>query len=146
MRAREREHLRLRRGELARLAGCHPETIRFWEQEGLLPAPPRTASGHRVYGAEHLRRLRFLVRARALGFTLDEIRGLLALVDAKDWSCAAVRERTRAHLADVERRLADLARMRDTLADLVARCRGDETPDCAVIETLFEGGDERERS
>jgi len=146
LRARERENSPIRRGELARRAGCHPESIRFWEREGLLPAPPRTASGHRLYGPEHLRRLRFLVRARALGFTLDEIRGLLALVDGRDWSCAAVRERTRAHLADVERRLADLARMRDTLADLVARCRGGETPDCAVIETLFEGTDAHERS
>ena len=138
MRPRRREEAPIRRGELARLAGCHPETVRFWEREGLLPAPPRTASGHRLYGPEHLRRLRFLVRARALGFTLDEIRGLLALVDGREWSCAEVRDRTRAHLEDVERKLADLLRVRDTLADLVARCRGDRRPDCAVIESLFD--------
>lgn len=137
----------MRRGRLARLAGCHPETIRFWEREGLLPAPPRTPAGHRIYGPQHLRRLQFLVRVRAMGFTLDEIRGLLALVDGRQWSCAEVRERTARHLGEVERRLADLIRMRDMLAQLVARCRGGRTPDCAVIETLFEGdGAELERS
>lgn len=125
----------LRRGALARATGCNIETIRYYEGVGLLPAPPRTAAGHRVYGAEHLRRLRFVMRARALGFTLDEIRGLIALAEGGG-TCDEVRAQAEAHLADVRARIADLARVEAVLADTAARCAGGEAPDCPVLAAL----------
>ena len=78
----------MRRGELAQQSGCNIETVRFYEKRGLLPAPPRTAGGHRDYDREHLKRLTFIRRSRELGFTLDNVRSLLTLVDGSDWTCA----------------------------------------------------------
>lgn len=129
-----------RRGELARLAGCHPETVRFWEREGLLPPVARTGSGHRRYGPEHLHRLRFLVRGRRLGFSLDELRELLKLAE-RGGSCEEVRLVAGRHLAEVERRIAELARVRARLSALVERCRGGRDPDCAVLAGLFAEGE-----
>ncbi len=128
----------MRRGELARAAGCHIETIRYYEQQGLLAAAGRTASGHRFYGPEELRRLRFILRCRELGFALREIRGLLALVDSGNWSCEEIRRQTERQLAGVRRRLADLQRMEARLASLVAACDATHAPDCAILEMLFE--------
>ncbi len=130
----------MRRGEVARRAECHPETVRFYERHGLLPPPPRDGSGHRIYGPAHLRRLRFIVRCRALGFALEEIRGLLELVDRGDCTCAEIRRRTSIQFDAVQRKIRDLERMRDALGDLIGRCSGEETPDCAVLEALFEPG------
>ncbi len=128
----------MRRGEIARQAECHPETVRFYERHGLLPAPPRSEAGHRVYAPAHLRRLRFIVRCRALGFALEEIRNLLDLVDRGDCTCAEIRERTMLQLDAVRRKIRDLERMQQTLDELIGRCSGDETPDCAVLEALFD--------
>ncbi|HFD16371.1 MAG TPA: heavy metal-responsive transcriptional regulator [Rhodospirillales bacterium] len=128
----------MRRSEIAARADCHPETVRFYERQGLLPPPPRNGAGHRIYGPAHLRRLRFVVRCRALGFSLEEIRALLDLVDRGGWTCAEVRERTARHLRTVRRKIEDLARMQATLEELIGRCSGAETPDCAVLEALFE--------
>ncbi len=128
----------MRRGEIAERIGCHPETVRFYERHGLLPSPPRDAAGHRVYDPDHLRRLRFVVRCRALGFSLEDVRSFLELVERGDWTCAGIRERTARQRQAVADKIRDLERMRDTLDDLLARCSGEETPDCAVLETLFE--------
>jgi len=126
----------MRRGELAERSGCHIETVRFYEKQGLLPAPPRTAGGHRAYGPQHLARLTFIRRSRELGFTLDQVRGLLALVDGGTCTCAEVRTITVGHLADIRRKIADLRRLEAVLDDLAARCTGDEVPECPVIEAL----------
>ena len=128
----------MRRGELAERSGCKIETVRFYEKRGLLQAPPRTTGGDRDYAPEHLRRLTFIRRARELGFRLDEIRGLIALVDGGEWTCDDVRVRTEVHLADVRRKLTDLLELEQTLAHLVRRCAGGSTPDCAVIGSLFQ--------
>lgn len=130
-----------RRGELARLAGCHPEAVRFWEREELLPPVPRTPSGHRRYGPEHLQRLRFLVRGRRLGFSLDELRELLALA-GRGGGCEEVRQVAERHLAEVDRRLAELAALRRRFAELAACCRRGEEPDCALLGELFADGGE----
>lgn len=128
----------MRRGELARRSGCNAETVRFYERQGLLPLPPRTGSGHRIYGAEHLRRLTFIRRSRELGFTLDQVRGLLALVDGGGLTCAQVRALTLDHALEVRRKIADLERMASVLEDVAARCVGDEAPECPVIDALFQ--------
>ncbi len=128
----------MRRGELAELSGCHIETVRFYEQQGLLPAPPRTAGGHRDYAPEHLKRLRFIRRSRELGFTLGEVRGLLGLVDRADWTCAQVRAMTLDHLADVRSKIADLEKLAQTLEDMAAQCDGGAVPACPIVDALLE--------
>jgi MerR family transcriptional regulator, mercuric resistance operon regulatory protein len=129
----------MRRGELAQQSGCNIETVRFYERLGLLPAPPRSAGGHRDYAPEHLRRLTFIRRSRELGFTLHEVRSLLTLVDGSDWTCAEVRAITIEHLADVRRKIADLERLAQILEDMAAQCEGNAVPVCPVIEALTQG-------
>ncbi len=126
----------LTRAQLAALTGCNLETIRYYETRGMLPAPPRTAAGYRIYAGAHVSRLRFILRARALGFSLEEISGLLGLMEAGAASCAEVKARTEAHLAEVRRKIADLKRMERVLAEAAARCSGNEAPDCPVLEAL----------
>ena len=125
------------RGELARRSGCNLETVRYYEKIGLLPEPPRTAGGYRTYDATHERRLRFVLRARELGFALDEIRALLRLVDERDRPCAEARVVARAHLEDVRAKIADLRRMERVLKDVVVQCADGSRADCPLIETLF---------
>jgi MerR family mercuric resistance operon transcriptional regulator len=133
----------MRRGELAELSGCNIETVRFYEKQRLMPAPPRTAGGHRDYAAEHLGRLIFIRRSRELGFTLDEVRNLLALVDASDWTCAEVRAMTVEHLADVRRKIADLEKLARILEDMAAQCAGGAVPECPIIDALYQTSDRR---
>jgi MerR family mercuric resistance operon transcriptional regulator len=126
----------MRRGELAQRSGCNIETVRFYEKRGFLPPPPRTAGGHRDYAPEHLRRLTFIRRSRGLGFTLDEVRGLLILVDGSDWTCAEVRAMTLEHLADVQSKIADLERIARILEDIAAKCEGGAVPECPIVDAL----------
>lgn len=127
----------LQRAELAQRTGCNLETVRYYEKVGLLPEPPRTASGYRSYDTNHERRLRFVLRARELGFSLDEIRELLRLVDGRDQPCAEARAVAAAHLDDVRAKIADLRRMERVLKEMVAQCAEGTRPDCPLIETLF---------
>ena len=129
----------MRRGELAQRSGCNIETVRFYERLGLLPAPPRTAGGHRDYAPEHLRRLTFIRRSRALGFTLDEVRSLLVLVGG-DWTCAEVRAMTIEHLADVRRKIADPEKLERVLEDMTAQCEGGTLPECPIVDALTSMG------
>lgn len=126
----------MQRGELARRAGCNIETVRYYEKIGLLPDPPRTGGGYRDYGREHERRLRFVLRARELGFGIEDIRGLLELVDRHAYTCAEVREITLEHLDAVRLKIVDLKRLERTLAKTVAACNGRNVPDCPVIDVL----------
>ncbi|PJK29205.1 MerR family transcriptional regulator [Minwuia thermotolerans] len=128
----------LHRAALARRTGCNLETIRYYEKIGMMPEPPRTEAGYRVYDNGHVERLRFILRARELGFSLDDIRGLLALVDGGTQTCAEVKERTERHLADVRAKIADLKRIEQVLADTSARCSGDRIPECPVLDALTE--------
>lgn len=127
-------------GALSKRTGVNIETIRFYERIGILPKPPRSAGGHRIYSQEQLMRLGFVRRGRELGFSLDEVRGLLHLVDGGRYTCAEVKAITLDHLADVRRKIADLRRLARTLADVAGKCRGGRVPDCPVIEALFEPG------
>lgn len=128
----------MRIGELARSTGVNIETIRYYEREGILPAPARAENNYRVYADPHRRRLGFVKRARGLGFTLEDVRALLSMIDGGDYTCVAVKSLGEAHLSDVREKIADLRRMEAGLAALVARCCGNRTPDCSMLEALFE--------
>ncbi len=125
-------------GDAARRSGVKIETIRFYERIGLVAPPPRTAGGHRVFGGAEVKRLNFVRRARELGFTLDQVRDLLALADGREGTCAEVERLGRAQLDATRGRIADLKRMEGVLADMVARCAGGTVPDCPILEALFE--------
>lgn len=127
----------LQRAELARRTGCNLETVRYYEKVGLLPEPPRTPGGYRSYNTTHERRIRFILRARELGFSLHEIRELLHLVDERDQPCGDVRAVAAAHLDDIRTKIADLKRMERVLRGVVARCADGTQPECPLIETLF---------
>ena len=94
---------------------------------------------NRAYGEDHLKRLNFVRRSRKLGFSLNEVRQMLRLVDGGDVTCEQVRLITLEHLHDVQDKIADLKRMEKTLKDTAARCAGGEAPDCPIIDSLFEG-------
>ena len=112
-------------GELSRRTKVKIETIRYYERIEMLPAPPRTTNRRRVYGPAETQTLAFIRRARELGFTLDEIRALLALSgEGGRGSCAEVRELAAAHLAEIRAKIADLEAMERVLADAVERCDG----------------------
>lgn len=123
-------------GELSRRTGVNIETIRYYERIGMLPPPPRSSGGRRVYGPEHVARLRFVRRARELGFTLDEVRRLLELAEGGSRSCEEVQAVALDHLERVRAKIADLRRMEATLDAFAARCSENETPDCPIIEAL----------
>ncbi|MGP1394308.1 MAG: MerR family transcriptional regulator [Inquilinaceae bacterium] len=122
-------------GVLSRDTGVKIETIRYYERIGILPAPPRTEGGHRVYPAEDVRRLTFVRRARELGFSLGEVRELLRLAE-DGGTCGDVKAITLAHAASVARKIADLDRLRTVLADMAATCEDGRVPDCPIIEAL----------
>src|SRR6266481_7811979 len=98
----------LTRGALAARTGCNIETIRYYEKVGLLPPPPRSAGGHRLYGQDLVRRLNFVRRSRDLGFSIEEIRELLRLVDGGNYTCAQVEALALEHVQDIRRKIADL--------------------------------------
>ncbi|MDA8021352.1 MAG: MerR family DNA-binding protein [Thermoanaerobaculia bacterium] len=124
-------------GQLARQAGVGIETVRFYERRGLIEDPPRRPSGYRQYPAETVGRLRFIRRAKELGFSLKEIGELLQLRCHPAETRGQVRARAQAKIEDIDRRLADLSRMRETLSELADACeRGDETEDCPILAAL----------
>jgi Cu(I)-responsive transcriptional regulator len=123
-------------GSLARATGTKVETIRYYERIGLWPAPVRTRGNYRSYDESHLARLSFIRRARDLGFSLDQVRDLLRLADDRDRPCEAVDVIARQHLDAVERKIADLAALRDELADLIGQCGRGTIAECRIIETL----------
>lgn len=126
-------------GELSKHSGVNIEAIRYYERIKMLPAPPRTASGRRVYGAAERRTLAFVRRSRDLGFTLEEIRALLDLGGPERASCADVHKIASAHLAKVRSKLSDLARLEAILAETVTRCADGAAPDCPVLDILDVG-------
>lgn len=125
------------RGKLAKRAGCHLETVRYYEKIGLLPPPERSQGGHRLYKTDDQRRLRFIMRGRELGFSIDELRSLLSLVDSNAYTCGEVHDLSIDHLGSVRRKIADLKRLERTLARISDECSGGAVPDCPVIDALW---------
>ena len=125
-------------GELSKQSGVNIETIRYYEKIGIMPVTGRSAGGYRIYGMDHLKRLSFVRRSRQLGFSLDEIRGLLRLVDGHAFTCAEIRALTLDHLAEIRRKIADLNRLKRVMAEMAAQCSGERAPECAIIDALFD--------
>lgn len=123
-------------GELSRLTGVNIETIRYYERIGVMPVPPRTEGGQRIYGEDHLKRLAFVRRSRELGFSLDEVRALLGLVGSHALTCAEVRNMARGHIVDIRQKVKDLKRLDRVLTDLAAQCHGKKVPECPLLDTL----------
>lgn len=123
-------------GEAARKSGVKVPTIRYYEQIGLLTAPPRSGGNRRQYDTADLGRLAFIRHARELGFEIDSIRTMLALQDRPEQSCAAVDEIARARLAEIEQRIASLTVLKAELERMLASCAHGQVAECRVIEAV----------
>lgn len=123
-------------GELARRAGCHLETIRHYVKISLLPEPARTANSYRIYDDAQVDRLRFILRGRELGFSIEEMRSLLDLLDRGNQTCAEVKARTEHYPVDVRTKIADLKPIETILARTAVQCSGDAAPECPIFEAL----------
>jgi MerR family mercuric resistance operon transcriptional regulator len=132
----------LTRGKLASRTGCNIETIRYYESIGLLPEPRRTAAGYRDYSPEDERRLKFIQRARSLGFDSEQIQELLALSDeGTDHTRAEVKMLTEAHIDDIAVKIRDLQKIRRRLQQISSFCDGSakSASSCPILESLFDG-------
>jgi MerR family transcriptional regulator, mercuric resistance operon regulatory protein len=125
-------------GELSERTGCPIETIRYYERAGVLRAPPRTASGRRVYGDAHVRQLNFARRARDLGFSLERIRQLMRLAEQPQEARSGARAIAQAHLTEVQQRMIELQRMVGELEGVLAQCASGAGPDCPILSALAE--------
>jgi Cu(I)-responsive transcriptional regulator len=125
-------------GKLARQVDLSVETLRYYERRGLIEPQQRSEAGYRLYQPDAVRRLRFIRRAQALGFSLDEIADLLALSGSPTASAGEVKQLTQAKIEDIERRIRDLERMRQALSGLAEHCPGHRTTtaDCPILSTL----------
>ena len=126
-------------GEVARESGVPAKLIRYYESIRLVPAPARTASGYRVYTAEDVHTLRFVKQARSLGFSIEQIEQLLALWHDRSRKSAEVKALALEHVAELERKIIDLRAMAATLRSLAASCRGDNRPNCPILNTIARG-------
>ncbi len=123
-------------GQAARRSGVSAKTIRYYEEIGLIPAAVRTGAGYRDYGEAEIETLRFIQRARSLGFSVKDVGGLLALWRDRSRASADVRRIARDHVLAVEQKIAELEGMRRTLVALIDRCHGDDRPDCPILDGL----------
>ena len=123
-------------GQAAASSGVPAKTIRFYEERGLVKPAERLANRYRAYDASNVQTLRFIRRARDLGFSLQEIDKLLALYRNRRRASEDVKRLALAHVAELDHKIAELARIRDTLAELARRCHGDQRPECPILEEL----------
>lgn len=126
-------------GEAATRSGVPAKTIRYYEDIALIDSADRSANGYRSYSDDDVHTLRFLARARSLGFTVAQCRDLLALYRDRDRSSSDVKAIAQMHMAEIDEKIEGLRAMRDTLALLVRECHGDDRPDCPIIDGLAAG-------
>ena len=127
-------------GQAAKQSGLTAKMIRYYEGIGLLPAAGRSDSGYRQYSAQDLHTLAFIKRSRDLGFSLEEVGKLLQLWQDRQRASADVKALARDHIDELNRKIAELAGLRDTLQELVEHCHGDQRPDCPILRDLESGG------
>ncbi len=124
-------------GVVSKKTGVNIETIRYYEKIGVMPKPSRSTGGNRVYNEQQVKRLSFIRRTRELGFSLDEIRELLRLVDENTYTCAEVATLSQKHLDDVKAKIKDLRKIERHMKDMLSQCSREKVPDCAIIDVLF---------
>jgi MerR family copper efflux transcriptional regulator len=127
-------------GTVAEKSGVSAKAIRYYESVGLIAAARRSHSGYRVYGERDVQTLRFIQRARSLGFSVDDVGSLLTLWRDTERHSAQVKALAANHVAEIDRKIAELGGMRDTLVHLIERCHGDDRPDCPILDDLAGAG------
>jgi MerR family transcriptional regulator, copper efflux regulator len=125
-------------GDVAAASGVPAKTVRFYEEAGLIDPPARSSGNYRLYNDRHVATLRFIRHARQLGFSVREVGALVALWRDKRRASANVRRLALTHLGEIDARITELGRMRQTLQHLIERCHGDHRPDCPILEELAE--------
>ena len=123
-------------GEAASQSGVPPKTIRYYEEIGLIAPADRLENGYRTYDGKDVQTLRFIQRARGLGFSLKEVADLLALYHDRRRASRDVKRLALIHVGELDRKIAELKAIRNTIADLAARCHGDQRPECPILEEL----------
>ncbi|MCY7280436.1 MAG: helix-turn-helix domain-containing protein [Sphingomonas bacterium] len=131
-------------GELARVTGVKAETVRFYERIGLLPAPDRTVSNYRDYGADDRERVLFIRNARRLGFEIADLRSLLGLAQHPEMDCGEVDRIATGHLEAVDQKIVLLGRLRTELRRMISQCRGRQLSDCRIMNSLVDDGESGE--
>ncbi len=126
-------------GELAKMTGCEVVTIRYYEKEGLLKEPERTAGNYRIYSDNDIERLRFIRHCRQHGMKLSEIRALLAFSDNPTVSCDWINTLIKQHIENVEKQINDLLHLKEHLESLYHKCDGGKKSECGILKSLIEG-------
>ena len=126
----------MRIGSVAKRSGIPAKTIRYYEVIGLIDAAQRTSSGYRDYDHSDVETLRFIQRARGLGFSVNDVANLLSLWRDSERASSQVKDLANRHVARIDRKLAELQSMRGALVDLIERCHGDDRPDCPILKDL----------
>lgn len=133
-------------GQAAEASGVSAKMIRYYERVGLIPAAARTEAGYRIYSTADVHALKFIHRARSLGFSVEQMRELLALWQDKGRASADVKALALAHIADLDLKIEALRTMRETLQHLAEHCHGDQRPDCPILADLADGQEPTETS
>ena len=126
-------------GQLAEQAGCKVETVHYYEKTGLMPEPPRTEGGHRVYALSHVKRLNFIRRSRELGFNIEQIKELLKFIDEPDHYCGEVKAIAMLQARAVQQKIDDLERLKKALNTMVSQCKGSRysIDNCPIIDAPY---------
>ncbi|WP_085902278.1 Cu(I)-responsive transcriptional regulator [Kiloniella majae] len=120
-------------GQVAEVSGLPAKTIRYYESIGLIEPAGRTSSGYRAYQERDIETLKFIQRARSLGFSINEVSALLTLWNDRNRASSQVKALAKQHVADMDRKIAELQSMKDTLSNLIEKCQGDHRPDCPIL-------------
>jgi len=126
-------------GQLAKRTGCKVATIHYYEKVRLMPEPPRTAGGHRVYALSHIKRLNFIRRSRDLGFSIEQVKALLRFIDEPDHYCSEVKSMAQLHLSEVQHKIDDLNQLKSALKKMVSWCKGESNSisQCPIVDALY---------
>lgn len=126
-------------GQLAQRAGCRAETVHYYEKSGLMPDPPRSEGGHRIYALSHVKRLNFIRRSRELGFSIEQIKGLLKFIDEPDHYCGEIKAMAMQQARTVQKKIDDLERLKEALVKMASQCKGGRyaIEDCPIVDALY---------